>query len=297
MSSDEYEFENTARGEVLRWGLSFLVIVLLHGGGAMALLVQSERGEHSDATPVVMMDFVAPPSPAARAQDMAPGQEQVQSEAAPQVASDQAEPLEAEPITEAKPVRVADTEPVRDAELSPVKDAPPVESEQTRAQVEEPLPIPEVAAAPDPEVAVPVAAVPPPPTPAVKEETDPKQKKTVAPVTPSAAASVTTAPTIASVRNASLVSWKSRLATHLQRYKRYPAAARARREQGAAQVRFTVDRAGRVLSAGLVRGSGSSSLDEEAMAMIRRAQPLPRPPADVVGSEFNFNVPVSFSMQ
>jgi protein TonB len=80
----------------------------------------------------------------------------------------------------------------------------------------------------------------------------------------------------------------------LQRAKHYPDVARAREEQGTATVRFTIDRSGHVLSASLVRGSGSQSLDEEAVALVRRADPLPPVPAELAGSTLTLTVPVVF---
>ena len=88
--------------------------------------------------------------------------------------------------------------------------------------------------------------VPPPPKPVEekKEESEKKSEKVETP--PLATASETTAPTAASVRSASLVSWKLRISTHLQRYKRYPPDAAARGEHGMAELSFTVDRNGHV---------------------------------------------------
>ena len=52
--------------------------------------------------------------------------------------------------------------------------------------------------------------------------------------------------------------------------------ASARGQHGTAELRFTVDRSGHVLSARIERGSGHPLLDEETLALIQRAQPLPR---------------------
>ena len=65
----------------------------------------------------------------------------------------------------------------------------------------------------------------------------------------------------------------------LAQARRYPTAARARREEGVARVRFTVSREGRVSGVTLAGSSGSSALDREAMDTVRRAQPLPPVPA------------------
>lgn len=89
-------------------------------------------------------------------------------------------------------------------------------------------------------------------------------------------------------------TWESRVLAYLEQRKRYPAEARARRLQGVAYVTFTMDRQGRVLSAALERTSGHASLDREAMALVRRAQPLPAPPAELAGETLTLTVPVDF---
>ncbi|MEG2312309.1 MAG: energy transducer TonB [Brevundimonas sp.] len=89
-------------------------------------------------------------------------------------------------------------------------------------------------------------------------------------------------------------TWESRVLAHLEQRKRYPAEARARRRQGVAFVTFTMDRQGRVLAAALERTSGHASLDREALSLVRRAQPLPAPPADMAGDNITLTVPVEF---
>lgn len=91
-------------------------------------------------------------------------------------------------------------------------------------------------------------------------------------------------------------NWRGELMDRLQRAKRYPETARGRGEQGVAYATFTMDRSGRVLSAGIVRSSNSRLLDEEAVALIRRAEPLPPVPAAVAGSTVTLTVPVTFSL-
>jgi periplasmic protein TonB len=50
-----------------------------------------------------------------------------------------------------------------------------------------------------------------------------------------------------------------------------------------------------VLSARLSRSSGDSVLDQEAVAMVFRASPVPAPPPEVNGSVIPLNVPVRFN--
>jgi len=94
--------------------------------------------------------------------------------------------------------------------------------------------------------------------------------------------------------SSSAQTWQGRLLAHLERRKRYPAEARARRLQGVAHVRFTMDRQGRVLSAALEHSSGHAALDREALALLQRAQPLPPPPAETPGERITLTVPVEF---
>ncbi|WP_235654768.1 energy transducer TonB family protein [Sphingobium yanoikuyae] len=91
-------------------------------------------------------------------------------------------------------------------------------------------------------------------------------------------------------------SWEALLLAHLEKYRRFPAAARARREEGIAFVTFRMNRAGRVLSAIIGRSSGSVFLDRAALETIRRAQPLPAIPKEKA-DELELSVPVEFFMQ
>lgn len=66
-------------------------------------------------------------------------------------------------------------------------------------------------------------------------------------------------------------AWQRSLADWLAEHKTYPEAARRTGTEGGVIVRFTVDRAGRVLDVQLVRSSGSAVLDTAAQAILRDA--------------------------
>ena len=70
--------------------------------------------------------------------------------------------------------------------------------------------------------------------------------------------------------------------------------ARARNIEGIVKLEFTLDRSGQIVSSRVVQSSGSPLLDEEAMAMIRRAAPLPAPPQQVPGTALSLAVPIKF---
>ena len=84
------------------------------------------------------------------------------------------------------------------------------------------------------------------------------------------------------------------VAAHLARFKQYPAAARSAGSQGVARVSFAIDGGGRVTSARLAGTSGNPAIDQEVVAMARRASPFPAPPD---GKGRNFTVPVSFNLR
>ncbi|MNY35721.1 Gram-negative bacterial tonB protein [compost metagenome] len=70
----------------------------------------------------------------------------------------------------------------------------------------------------------------------------------------------------------------------MAKYKKYPASAQARGKEGLNRLRFVVDAEGNVLSFELVGRSGNADLDRATLEMIRRAQPLPKPPADMLNN-------------
>ncbi|AZO37458.1 TonB family protein [Mesorhizobium sp. M2A.F.Ca.ET.037.01.1.1] len=80
----------------------------------------------------------------------------------------------------------------------------------------------------------------------------------------------------------------------MEEFKRYPALAQYRRQQGVSYVRFTMDRSGRCSWRGSSRPPGHDLLDEETLALIQRAQPLPKPPAEVPGDRLELVVPIEF---
>lgn len=89
-------------------------------------------------------------------------------------------------------------------------------------------------------------------------------------------------------------TWQALVLGRLEQLKRYPALAQMQGQHGVVYLRFTMNRNGDVLSAKIEKSSGSDLLDEETLALIHRAQPLPRPPPQVVGDPLELVVPVQF---
>ena len=97
--------------------------------------------------------------------------------------------------------------------------------------------------------------------------------------------------------SAAIPAWRAQLGVVLERNKRYPAQARDRAQQGVVQLSFSLDRRGRVVASGIVRGSGFALLDQEVLDLLRRAQPFPPPPPEVRGERIDLTVPIRFSIR
>lgn len=80
---------------------------------------------------------------------------------------------------------------------------------------------------------------------------------------------------------------------HLQRFKRYPAAAHG--ASGTTVVRFELNRAGEVIASEVSKSSGNAVLDREALELLRRASPFPPFPAGKPGAEDAYLAPVAFA--
>lgn len=170
------------------------------------------------------------------------------------------------------------------APTAPPSEVPPGPERQ---EAQKPLPRPEHAKIEAPEIQlptdnpVPAPAPQPGPAPPLDRTTAPERQP--APPAPKVSANVAE-------------TWEGKVLARLNERRRYPRAAMARRQQGVPYVRFVMDREGHVLSATLERSSGFPELDREAVALPRRAQPLPKPPASTRPGQATIElvVPVEF---
>jgi periplasmic protein TonB len=143
------------------------------------------------------------------------------------------------------------------------------------------------------EVALPI---PQPPKPQPPENERPPTSTPSTEIPPSQAAPPTAGAAVQKLR-VDAFRWQTALAAHIERFKRYPAKARSSGEQGIATVAFTIDRQGRLLTSRIVQSSGSATLDQETLAMLVRAQPMPAPPTNIPDNKLSFVVPVRFNIR
>jgi periplasmic protein TonB len=144
-----------------------------------------------------------------------------------------------------------------------------------------------------------------------KEEQSPPAPLVLSPAVPTEAAKATARPTseIAQESARSVTpaqgagestqrvraAWQKELIAHFNQHKRYPANGSL--DSAEILVTFVLDEDGRVLSSAIVRGSGDASFDEAALAMIRRSDPVPKPPPLVVQQGLSFILPVIFRVK
>lgn len=186
-----------------------------------------------------------------------------------------------------KPLTIVELQPLA-APPEPVRDVAPGPElvEKQEAQLEpviEPIPIPLVQLA-TPTISArdtrePVKIVDP--GPAVPETTAPES---------------VVAPTTNRLSNDARPNWEGLILAHLERFRHYPARARAARQQGTVTVRFRMNRAGMVLSSAIVKKSVSYDLDRAALDTLQRAQPLPAIPANMA-DEVELTIPIEFLLR
>jgi periplasmic protein TonB len=246
------------RPEVVRWSACAAVVMAAHVLAAFAIMARPDEAELEAGAPVVMIDL-APlaAAPSAPPRDLAAGP-LLEAESRERVA-EEAQPERQEPE---KQQMVQDT-PAPDPEVT-VAQAQPVPEEK---------PV-EDKASPQPADAAPVPTAPQAALAPAMQAAAPAPGEAVRP-TP-----------------ASVASWQRLLIAQLERHKRYPPQAHGK--VGEARLAFSIDRQGRVLSSRIVHSSGSDALDDEALALVKRAQPLPPPPAGLADDQLSFTVPIRY---
>lgn len=260
------------RTRIVRWSTAAAFVVAAHVGcTALALMQRPEEAAEDAGASAVMIEMTPAPTPVRQdSPDVAHGPLMEEARAEQQTTKQVEEVVEKEllPVDEAP---LAPNPEVVLPKPQPVKEEKP-EEEKEKQETPQKQSVEQANAAP-------LTTAPP--------RVDGKEEP--APATP--------APGSAAVNQRALVTWERSLISHLNRFKRYPDAARARSRQGAVHVEFTLDRNGRILASQVVRSSGSSALDAEALAVLQRASPLPSPPAAVAGDSFNLRLPIEFKIR
>jgi protein TonB len=244
--------------EIRRYGAAATTIVLLHLALIAAALFWYHRPQPAGVSlPAILVDLApAPTAPQIQTEDQAPGPVMQEAEAPPP------EPPKTEMIEQLPPTPLQE---------EPVVAAPP--------KVE---PKPQ----PTPAKPQPVKDVKKPIKKRLLEESRTSKADRIAPDTPAVASGASAA--------ASAANYRAMLVAHLRRFQRWPAGAEARGENGTALVSFTLTRKGNVTGARLTKSTGYASLDQEALAWVQRAQPMPSFPAEIRDATMKFTAPLTW---
>jgi protein TonB len=253
------------RRELPRWIISGLMVVLAHGGVAAAFVHWRTVDDDANPTAALVVNLAPMPmSPTDTPLAVPPGPEQVQAEASP------------------KPVEKVEEKPEEIREVSKVEQKQP-----------------DLLPAENPEVAM--AALPPEAQPEEVKAADNQipAPMTTAPQAPKVEeAVVAAAPEQGQVNisnSTAIPAWKQQVVGLLERHKRYPEAAQARNQQGTVELAFSLDHQGRVSASRIAKGSGWTALDEATLDLVRRAQPFPPPPPEMIGVDLS--VPIHYNIR
>ncbi len=163
-------------------------------------------------------------------------------EAAPEVTPAPPTPVEPEPIKELpKPIKKIEN-PV---EPQPIKE--PIA--QANSEPQPPAPPPEVISVAPKEEVKPTFVAPPPPPPEPPQATGPSESD------------------IDAARSA----YRNQVQRELKRNQRYPKIAETRGIEGDVKLEISIDHAGNVTNVAIAESSGNSSLDDAAIAAVKRS--------------------------
>jgi TonB family protein len=247
------------------WIFAGVCALVLHVGGAALAISHLQTEEPDDALGANAIEIgLEMASVRHEATDLPAGPDNDASMASPQLAEQKAEVKETE-LPKDTPTEAEDPDRVVTPNESnkPKEDDPKIAAVQTEASTES--------------VAAEATATP-------SSEAVPEGPRSIAPA-------IGTGETARRVR----ATWQKELIAHLDKHKRYPSEG----SQKAAEiyVRFTLDRMGHVLSAAIEKSSGDTAFDQAALAMVRRSDPVPRPPPLVADDGLSFTLPVIFRVK
>jgi TonB family protein len=244
------------------WTIAATAAVALHVGGAALALTHLRADEGADSlganTTTIGVELA---SPATEETDLPPGPDADASVASPALAEQKAE-VKPTDLPKDTPTETDDPDRVvtQNEQKKPTDDDPKVEKVQTAASQE-----------------------------SVAQEATAQQRFDNAHEANAAAA-----PNIGIGKDSQRLAanWARQISAYFELHKRYPKVEKTK----AAKVRVSLvlNRLGHVVSLAVAESSGDAIFDEAALDMIRRSDPVPRPPAALTEDTFNYSLDVDF---
>ena len=254
------------RSELKRWALAAAFVLFMHTGlMASYLLFASDEPEGSTDSTAILIDLAPVAVAPSSQEDIAPGPEAVEAmptpKPPPQAKLEIAEPIER--TDAASDVTLPLPEPKAE-EQKKIEDP---DKEKVKVKTEEP-----------------------------QQQQLPSPRTTAAPRSDRPVEAAPAAPLYGSdTKNRDITKrWQHLVSARLQQQKRYPTSAEGKRETGTVMLRFQINRDGTVSSRNIIRSSGVAALDQEVLAMLQRAQPMPAFFPGMSQSQMTLTVPVEF---
>jgi protein TonB len=243
------------------WTIAAITAVALHVGGA-ALAFAHLHSDEGDSLGANVADIgVELVSPSAEATDLPPGPDSDASVASPALAEQKAE-IKPTELPKDKPTETDDPDRVvtQNDTKKPTEDDPKVETVQTAASQE-----------------------------SVAQEATARQ-----PLENAREANAAAAPNIGIGKDKQMLSanWGRQISAYFELHKRYPKVSRVKAAK--VKVALVLNRLGHVVQLSVAQSSGDPAYDEAAMDMIRRSDPVPRPPAALTDDTFSYSLDVNF---
>ena len=178
----------------------------------------------------------------------------------------------------------------------PPKAIEPIKPEPIKPLPEKPIPIKEAKLEPKPVESKPEPTPAEPPPPAVISATpkaDAPSEIKVPPPPPEPPKKIE--PNDGEI-NAARDAYTQNVQSELRRNIRYPKIAESRGIQGVAKVKISIDKEGNVIDVVILESSGNASLDDGAIATVKRSNLKQFYPEILRGRSYTFTTPVSFTL-
>ena len=246
------------------WVLAAAGALALHVGGAALAVAHLQNEGFDDGLGANVLDIAfETTSPRSEITDLPPGPDSDASMASPQLAEQKAEVKETE-LPRDKPTEADDPDRVVTPNESkkPREDDPKIAAVQTQASMES---VAQEATARQ-----------------TLDETAPESETAKAPNIG-----------LGKDRQRLAADWARQISAYFELHKRYPKVKK--NKSATVKVSLVLNRLGRLVTVGVLESSGDPAFDEAAISMIRRSDPVPKPPAALTDEQFSYSLNVNFN--
>jgi len=244
------------------WTIAAVAAVSLHLAGAALALAHLNSDDGIDGLGANVSEIgVELTSPAAEDTELPPGPDADASVASPALAEQKAEVKPSDlPKETPKESEEPDRVVTQNEQKKPTDDDPKIETVQTAASQE-----------------------------SVAQEATAQQRLEGA-----REANAAAAPNVGIGKDRQMLAakWERQISAYFELHKRYPKIDRIKAAK--VKVSLVLNRLGHVVSLAVAETSGDALFDEAALDMIRRSDPVPRPPAALTEDTFSYNLNVDF---